>query len=72
MSLYPARELQLSNGVMLCAGHHLGIVHSHNASLDARRTDDFQNGWRAFVVMFDRFVGLAQNRDYNAANQSRL
>ena len=71
-SLFPERELWLSNGVMLCAGHHLGIVHRHNAALDVGRLDNFQSGWRVYVQLFDRFVNLAVNRLYNESNQHRL
>lgn len=71
-ALFPDRELLLTNGVILCAGHHLGIVHGHNAALDSSRTDDFMTGWRVYVPLFDRYVSLARNARFNDENQRRL
>lgn len=70
-SLYPALALRLDNGVMLCAGHHQGIVHNHNADLDVT-INSFHAGWRSYLAHFHRWNSLAINQCFNEANQDRL
>jgi 5-methylcytosine-specific restriction endonuclease McrA len=70
-SLFPGIALRLDNGVMLCAGHHQGLVHNHNAGLDVF-SKDFDSGWATWVVHFNRWNDLAVNEKFNAANQHRL
>lgn len=70
-SLYPFLALRLDNGVMLCAGHHQGVVHNHNADLDVT-LNDFHSGWRNFLPHFRRWNELSLNRDFNEANQDKL
>jgi len=52
----------MANGVSLCAGCHMGPVHSQNVVMDIKNSD-VEAGWRMFVPMFDRWVGLAVNRE---------
>lgn len=69
-SIFPELALHLDNGVMLCTGHHQGIVHNHNAALDVTRKDRY-SGWAAWVVHFNRWNDLTQNRLYNLAQQTQ-
>lgn len=71
LSLFPTLAVRLANGVMVCAGHHLGIVHSHNAAVDMRESQA-SSGWRAYVPMLDRYVNLAPQRAFNLENQPRI
>ena len=61
-ALYPELATSMANGVSLCAGCHMGPVHSQNAVMDIKNSD-VEAGWRMFVPMFDRWVGLAVNRE---------
>ena len=70
-SLYPALALRLDNGVMLCAGHHQGIVHNHNADLDVT-VNNYHAGWRSYLAHFHRWNNLAMNQTFNEAKQDRL
>lgn len=70
-SLFPDLALRLSNGVMLCAGHHQGIVHNHNATVDVSRVD-YEAGWAAFVVHFRRWNELAEQARFNQLRQVEL
>lgn len=70
-SIFPDLALSLDNGVMVCAGHHQGIVHSHNADLDVTE-NAAGGGWRVYVPLFDRHVSLARQRRFNEENQPRL
>ena len=70
-SLFPHRALDLENGVMLCAGHHQGIVHNNNAGVDIRDRR-YDTGWLSFRDYFQRWNSLAANARYNAEQQKRL
>lgn len=70
-SLFPELALDLDNGVMVCAGHHQGIVHFHNADLDVTE-NAVGGGWRVFVPLFERYVSLARQRRFNLENQPKL
>jgi 5-methylcytosine-specific restriction endonuclease McrA len=73
MALYPELALRLDNGVMICAGHHQGVVHNHNAALDVRPgSHDLYRGWGLWVSHLSRWNRLAQNRRYNEENQWRV
>jgi len=70
-ALYPVLALDLSNGVMLCAGHHQGVVHNHNASVDIRdRSHD--SGWLNWLVHFRRWNDLSANEQFNFENQGKI
>lgn len=71
LSLFPALAVKLANGAMVCTGHHLGVVHSHNAAVDTRESQ-VSSGWRAYVSLFDRYVNLAPQKAFNLENQSRI
>jgi len=70
-SIFPDLALRLSNGVMLCAGHHQGIVHNNNAGVDVGNRD-FDSGWSTHVVHFKRWNDLAEHNRFNVENQPRL
>ena len=67
-SIYPYSEDRLNNGVTLCAGCHMGAVHRYNAFIDCS-DDESNRGWRMFQPMFERYVGLSQQRKFNIKNQ---
>lgn len=70
-SLFPEMALTLSNGVMVCAGHHQGIVHAFNPGVDVAE-NRIDAGWRIYVPTFDRWVHLAPNEAFNRENQGKL
>jgi len=63
-SLYPKLRFLLKNGVMICSGHHQGIVHNHNAAVDVR-DKSYQSGWRQFLSTFVRWNRLVDNDEFN-------
>lgn len=72
-SLYPERALDLDNGVMVCAGHHQGVVHNHNADTDVTEPErGLMAGWRHYVDHFQRWNSLAAAARFNTTHQPRL
>lgn len=67
-SLYPNLAYSLANGVSLCLGCHMQIVHAGNSFVDIETVAN----WRFFVPAFDRHVRLAVNQRFNEANQERI
>lgn len=70
-ALYPEKALLLRNGVMCCAAHHQGIVHNFNPTDDVANKE-WDSGWRNWLVFFQRWNDLADNRKFNDDNQSRI
>ena len=70
-ALHPEIALRLENGVMACASHHQGVIHNFNPGIDVQNKD-WDSGWRNWVVHFQRWNNLAENRRFNDANQQRL
>ena len=64
-SLYPAKELELSNGICLCLKCHRGVVHSENTFNDG-------GNWKKFVLMFRWLVSLKSARQFNQENQQKI
>lgn len=58
-SLYPDLALLPENGIALCVGCHMHIVHGGNSFVDVTPEG---GRWRFFVPAFDRYVGLADTR----------
>lgn len=61
-SLFPLRIASISNGITLCAGCHLAIVHARNTFLDIAK----RHNWRRFVLMFRRITMNAANKRFAA------
>lgn len=64
-ALYPERELDLDNGIVLCLRCHYGAVHAENTFND-------QDNWKKFVPMFRYYLRLKAPSTFNAENQIRL
>lgn len=67
-SLYPDLALDLDNGVMLCVGCHMGVVHAGNSTVDIA---DLSH-WKFFVPSFQKYLASPVNRCYKEINQQRL
>ena len=67
-SLYPDLAYDLDNGVMLCVGCHMGIVHAGNSFEDMSGI----HHWKFFVPAFDRWNKLAAQRLFISNNQKKV
>jgi HNH endonuclease len=67
-SRYPQLAYHLDNGICLCIGCHMHIVHAGNSFRDLAEL----HHWRFFVPSFDRYTDLAHVRHFNERNQPRL
>lgn len=67
-SIYPEFALILSNGVTLCTGCHLEVVHGGNSIRDIENIHQ----WAMHVPSFRRYNEFKGVRDFNEVNQPKL
>ncbi len=67
-ALYPDQALLLSNGALICSGHHQGEVHDFNAGADTGKPHE-EAGWYRWRRFLAEHASDGYRYEFNQTHQ---